>query len=261
MIFEVLLPLPIKKTFYYTGVKSHKAHKAVVKGSLVEVNFKNRVLVGVVINLIKSTSLKKPLKEINKVLHPLFFNNEIMKSIDFISQYSCNQSSMILKMFLSNFPMRESKTHLEQNTVIKKFKEKKLKLNSNQAEVVHKIDKITFKKFKVILLEGVTGSGKTRVYFHKVREVINKGYQCLILVPEIILTTQWVEDIKNDFDINPTVYHSSIKKKIRVEIWEKVNLNQEKLIIGTRSALFLPFSRLGLIVIDEEHDSSYGIIA
>ena len=79
--------------------------------------------------------------------------------------------------------MRESKVHLEQNKVIKKFKEKKLKLNSNQAEVVHKIDKITFKKFKVILLEGVTGSGKTRVYFHKVREVINKGYQSLILVP------------------------------------------------------------------------------
>ena len=257
MIFEVLLPLPIKKTFYYTGVKSNKAHKAVVKGALVEVNFKNRVLVGVVINLIKSTSLKKPLKEINKVLHPLSFNNEIMKSIDFISQYSCNQSSMILKMFLSNFPMREPKTHLEQNRVIKKFKEKKLKLNSNQEEVVNKIDEITFKKFKVILLEGVTGSGKTRVYFHKVREVINKGYQCLILVPEIILTTQWVEDIKTDFDINPTVYHSSIKKKIREEIWGKVNLNEEKLIIGTRSALFLPFNKLGLIVIDEEHDSSY----
>jgi len=257
MIFEVLLPLPIKKTFYYTGVKSHKVHETVVKGSLVEVNFKNRVLVGVVINLIKSTSLKKPLKEINKVLHPLFFNNEIMKSIDFISQYSCNQSSMILKMFLSNFPMRENKIHLEQNKVVQKFKEKKIKLNSNQEEVVHKIDEITFKKFKVILLEGVTGSGKTRVYFHKVREVINKGYQCLILVPEIILTTQWVEDIKNDFDINPTVYHSSIKKKIREEIWGKVNLNQEKLIIGTRSALFLPFNKLGLIVIDEEHDSSY----
>ena len=153
--------------------------------------------------------------------------------------------------------MRESKTYLKQNKVIKKFKEKKLKLNSNQAEVVHKIDEITFKKFKVILLEGVTGSGKTRVYFHKVREVINRGYQCLILVPEIILTTQWVEDIKNDFDINPTVYHSSIKKKIREDIWEKVNLNQEKLIIGTRSALFLPFNKLGLIVIDEEHDSSY----
>ena len=121
MIFEVLLPLPIKKTFYYTGVKFNKAHEAVIKGSLVEVNFKNRVLVGVVINLIKSTSLKKPLKEINKVLHPLSFNNEIMKSIDFISQYSCNQSSMILKMFLSNFPLKESKALLNQNKISKKI--------------------------------------------------------------------------------------------------------------------------------------------
>ena len=164
---------------------------------------------------------------------------------------------MILKMFLSNFAMKESKILLDQNQIKKKFNEKKLKLNSNQEEVIRKIDDVTFKKFKVILLEGVTGSGKTRVYLHKVRKVINQGYQCLILVPEIILTTQWVKDVKNDFDIEPTVYHSSIKKKKREEIWKRINLNQERLIIGTRSALFLPFRKLGLIVIDEEHDSSY----
>ena len=66
-----------------------------------------------------------------------------------------------------------------------------------------------------------------------------------------------MEEIKNDFDIEPIVYHSSIKKREREDIWKKVNLNQERLIIGTRSALFLPFTKLGLIVIDEEHDSSY----
>ena len=76
------------------------------------------------------------------------------------------------------------------------------------------------------------------------------------MVPEIILTTQWVEDIKNDFDINPTVYHSSIKK-IRETNLGKSKFESRKLIIGTRSALFLPFNKLGLIVIDEEHDSSY----
>ena len=257
MIYEILLPLPINKTFYYVGAKSNKEHKNLFKGAIVEVEFKKKVIVGVVINFIKSTNLGKQLKEINKVFHPFCFNSEIMESIDFISQYSCNKSSMILKMFLSNFPLKESKALLNQNKISKKIKEKELKLNSNQEEVVRKIDAITFKKFKVILLEGVTGSGKTRVYLHKVREVINKGYQCLILVPEIILTTQWVEDVKNDFDIEATVYHSSIKKKEREEIWKTINLNQEKLIIGTRSALFLPFSKLGLIVIDEEHDSSY----
>ena len=254
MICEILLPLPINKTFYYVGERSNKD---LFKGSLVEVEFKKKVIVGVVINFIKSTTLRKPLKKINKVLNPFFLNSEIMRSINFISQYSCNQSSMILKMFLSNFPIKESKMLLGQNKIKKKINEKKLKLNSNQEEVVRKIDALTFTKFKVILLEGVTGSGKTRVYLHKVRKVINQGYQCLILVPEIILTTQWVEDVKNDFDIEPTVYHSSIKKKEREEIWKKTNLNQERLIIGTRSALFLPFSKLGLIVIDEEHDSSY----
>ena len=257
MICEILLPLPINKTFYYLGVRSNKEHKDLFKGSLVEVEFKKKVIVGVVINFIKSTTLRKPLKEINKVLNPFFLNSEIMKSINFISQYSCNQSSMILKMFLSNFPVKQSKMLLDQNKIKKKINEKKLKLNSNQEEVVRKIDAVTFTKFKVILLEGVTGSGKTRVYLHKVRKVINQGYQCLILVPEIILTTQWVEDVKNDFDIEPTVYHSSVKKKDREEIWKKTNLNQERLIIGTRSALFLPFRKLGLIVIDEEHDSSY----
>ena len=257
MICEILLPLPINKTFYYVGARSDKVHKDLFKGSLVEVEFKKKVIVGVVINFIKSTTLRKPLKEINKVLNPFFFNSEIMESINFISQYSCNKSSMILKMFLSNFTMKESKILLDQNKIKKKFNEKKLKLNSNQEEVIRKIDDVTFKKFKVILLEGVTGSGKTRVYLHKVRKVINQGYQCLILVPEIILTTQWVKDVKNDFDIEPTVYHSSIKKKKREEIWKKTNLNQEKLIIGTRSAIFLPFRKLGLIVIDEEHDSSY----
>ena len=124
MIYEVLLPLPIKKTFYYLGASSDKHEKTLLIGTLVEVEFKNKVFVGVIVNLIKSTSLKKPLKEIKRVLYPFFFNSEIMESINFISQYSCNQSSMILKMFLSNFSIKESKTLLGQNKVIKKIKEK-----------------------------------------------------------------------------------------------------------------------------------------
>ena len=150
MIYEILLPLPINKTFYYVGARSDKEHKDLLKGSLVEVEFKKKVIVGVVVNFIKSTTLRKPLKEINKVLNPFFFNTEIMESINFISQYSCNKSSMILKMFLSNFAMKESKILLDQNKIKKKFNEKKLKLNSNQEEVIRKIDDVTFKKFKVI---------------------------------------------------------------------------------------------------------------
>ena len=118
MIYEILLPIPINKTFYYLGVRSNKEHKDLFKGSLVEVEFKKKVMIGVVINYIKSTSFKKPLKEINKVFNPFFFNSEIMESINFISQYSCNQSSMILKMFLSNFPIKRFKNLLDQNNIL-----------------------------------------------------------------------------------------------------------------------------------------------
>ena len=75
-------------------------------------------------------------------------------------------------------------------------------------------------------------------------------------MPEIILTTQWVKEIEEDYGLDALVYHSSIKKE-REKIWFNVNQNKIKLIIGTRSALFLPFSKLGLIVVDEEHDNSY----
>ena len=79
--------------------------------------------------------------------------------------------------------------------------------------MINKIKKINFNEFNVVLLEGVTGSGKTRVYIQKVKEVIEMGFQCLILVPEIILTKQWVDDIKDELSFKPVIYHSSIKKK------------------------------------------------
>ncbi len=252
MICEILLPLPIRKTFYYT-VEDFDLVKA---GSLVEVEFGKKILVGLVINHKCIKKIDRPLKNVRKVFDNLKFNQEILESINFISAYSCNHSSMILKLFLSSFPQNNSK-FLDVEEELFTSKKKKLSLNFNQKNVITNLKKINFKKFNTILLQGVTGSGKTRVYMHKVREALEKGYQCLILVPEIILTTQWVEEIKKDFSINIAIYHSSINKKRREQIWSQTNNKKLKLVIGTRSALFLPFSNLGLIVIDEEHDSSY----
>ncbi len=255
MIYEILLPLPIQKTFYYLGPDFHGKSRNLPNGTLVEVEFKKKLIVGIIINTFKTNTLSRPLKKIIKTFDYLSLSKEILDSIRFISDYSCNNSSMILKLFLSNF----SKTYKEKDcgNQVSTNLEKKILFNSNQIEVINKIKKINFNKFNVILLEGVTGSGKTRVYLQKVKEVVERGFQCLILVPEIILTTQWVEDIKGDLNIKPAVYHSSIKKKEREKIWRQSYSNQIKLVIGTRSALFLPFSKLGLIVIDEEHDSSY----
>ncbi|MEE2695349.1 MAG: primosomal protein N' [Pseudomonadota bacterium] len=255
MIYEILLPLPIDKTFYYELPKSKIDGKLPI-GSLVEVEFQKKILVGLVVNLIKKKSFSKSLKEIKKIFKPYIFNKEILNSLFFISRYTCNNASMILKLFLSSFPSKEENpVDTSKNNNLNQVP--KLSFNQDQKRIVEKIKKINFREFNVILLEGITGSGKTRVYMQKVIDVIKFGYQCLILVPEKILTTQWVKEIERDYNLNPAIYHSSIKKKERENIWALINCNKIKLVIGTRSALFLPFKRLGLLVVDEEHDSSY----
>ncbi len=255
MIYEILLPLPLNKAFSYEHPDFHEAPNKLSKGSLVEVEFNKKKLVGLVINIRYSKNSNRPLKKIEKVYKP-FFYNEIIKSINFISKYSCNKKSLILKLFLSGFSNSYENKKIKSYKSVNK-KPNKLSLNPQQDSAIQYLEKTNFKKFTVVLLDGVTGSGKTRVYMKKAREVVEAGFQCLILVPEIILTAQWVREIEEDYGLNALVYHSSVKKKERENIWFNINQNKIKLIIGTRSALFLPFAALGLIVVDEEHDSSY----
>ncbi len=110
---------------------------------------------------------------------------------------------------------------------------------------------------KPVLLQGVTGSGKTLLYIHKIREVLATGKQVLLLLPEIGLTTQLVARLYSYFGEELGVYHSRFSNNERVEIWEKVQRGKYRLVVGPRSAIWLPFDNLGLIVVDEEHDPSF----
>jgi primosomal protein N' (replication factor Y) len=109
----------------------------------------------------------------------------------------------------------------------------------------------------VVLLQGVTGSGKTLLYIQKIRECIASGRQALFLLPEIGLTTQLVRRLYAYFGEELGVYHSRFSNNERVEIWEKVADGRYKVVVGPRSAIWLPFRQLGVIICDEEHDSSY----
>lgn len=109
----------------------------------------------------------------------------------------------------------------------------------------------------VALLQGVTGSGKTLLYIHKLRECIAAGKQALLLLPEIALTTQLVSRLLAYFGDDLGVYHSSFSNNERVEIWEKVRKDKYKVVVGPRSALWLPYNSLGIVIVDEEHDGSY----
>lgn len=118
--------------------------------------------------------------------------------------------------------------------------------------------KSVFTNKDVILLHGVTSSGKTEIYLQLIQDELNKGNQVLYLVPEIALTTQLIARIKKHFPGKIAVYHSKFNENERVETWNKMLMNDEyQLIIGARSSLFLPYRRLGLVIVDEEHESSF----
>lgn len=115
----------------------------------------------------------------------------------------------------------------------------------------------SFTDNNTVLLHGITGSGKTRLYLDLIQEHLKAGQQVLYLLPEIALTTQMVGRLHAFFGSSMVVYHSRFNQSERVELWQSVSRNEAKLIVSARSGLFLPFAKLGLIIVDEEHDSSY----
>jgi primosomal protein N' (replication factor Y) len=111
--------------------------------------------------------------------------------------------------------------------------------------------------FHVALLDGVTGSGKTEVYFEAVAETIRRGRQSLILMPEIALTGQFLDRFARRFGVRPLEWHSELTPRTRQRNWAAIAAGEAPVVVGARSALFLPYASLGLVVVDEEHDQSY----
>ena len=131
----------------------------------------------------------------------------------------------------------------------------RLTLNKQQALAFSQL--IFQEGFNVWLLEGVTGSGKTEIYLQYIEEVLKKGKQVLVLVPEIGLTPQTVRRFQARFNVEIDVLHSNLNDTQRLNVWERARTGQSAIVIGTRSALFTQFSDLGLIILDEEHDGSF----
>lgn len=117
--------------------------------------------------------------------------------------------------------------------------------------------KSVFESKTVCLLHGITSSGKTQVYMKLIEEQIQLGKQVLYLLPEIALTAQMIRRLQKSLGGHIAIYHSKFNPNERVEIWNKINSGETKVVLGARSALFLPFNNLGLIICDEEHDASY----
>jgi primosomal protein N' (replication factor Y) len=131
-------------------------------------------------------------------------------------------------------------------------------LSDGQAQAAQALSAaVAAKSYKTVLVQGVTGSGKTEVYLEAIAEAQRQGRQALILLPEIALSGAFLDRVEARFGAKPAEWHSGVTMTERRRVWTMVAAGQAPLVIGARSALFLPFPDLGLIVVDEEHDSSY----
>ncbi len=166
--------------------------------------------------------------------------------------------SLISNGILVEFDVIVDRIPLPGNKLIKP-----LTLSESQQKALEEL-KNAYKEHDVALLQGVTSSGKTEVYIHLIEETIREGRQVLYLLPEIALTTQLIIRLQKYFGDKVGVYHSKYSSNERVEVWNHVlnfspsmQHNRSQIVLGARSALFLPFSNLGLVIVDEEHDQSY----
>lgn len=192
---------------------------------------------------------KEPYKNIYKIVK----NNEgVFTKSGLSKEFNLSLSSINT--------MIKNELLLGQEQVINRYNERRYaeysekKLNEEQQVAV---DKILNSEKGTFLIHGVTGSGKTEIYMYLVSQMIKENKEAIILVPEIALTPQMVERFKGRFGKNISVFHSKLSDGERYDEWLRVKMGKVKVAIGARSAIFLPFRNLGLIVIDEEHEGSY----
>lgn len=167
-----------------------------------------------------------------------------------------NASESQLKGLIDKNILVAEKRNIDRISFLPKDIKIEFELTNDQQVCLNTIQE-SFKQKPVCLLHGVTGSGKTEVYIKLIEQVIKKGKQVLYLLPEIALTSQIIRRLQKHFGGYIGIYHSKFSQNERVEIWNKVKNGELKVVLGARSALFLPFSDLSLIICDEEHDTSY----
>src|SRR5262249_22691280 len=133
-----------------------------------------------------------------------------------------------------------------------------VRLNPDQRAAADDLAQLAASRaFSATLLEGVTGSGKTEVYFEAVAEALRQRRQALVLLPEIALTAQFLDRFASRFGARPAEWHSGLTERQRERVWTAAASGEAQVVVGARSALFLPFADLGLIVVDEEHEGAY----
>jgi primosomal protein N' (replication factor Y) (superfamily II helicase) len=259
MYVKVLINLPIEGPFDYEVPSSLKDDIAV--GKRVWVNFGPRRMVGYIIGTSENTDCKdtKPILEI--IDNAPILSDEMLKLTRMLSErYLCSWGEAIdaaipssLKKGNTSIKPREEDDGLSSISPTEAFIP-----TEEQARALKSINQAIDKGInEVFLLHGITGSGKTEVYLQAIGNVLSKGRSCIVLVPEISLTPQAIERFKSRFRERVAVFHSRLTAGQKYREWKKLSDGLCHIVVGARSAIFSPVKNLGLIIVDEEHDTSY----
>ena len=253
---------PLRRSFDYLPPENFKSELS--EGSRVKVPFGKRELVGLIIDASAESEFAiADLKRIIEVIdqEPVF-DPAMMKLFKWAAAYYHYPLGQVIYNALPTrirqgkaLTFKNNDADGEQQKITKELKPQ-LRLNKEQEQVKTSILK-KGNNFHCFLLEGVTGSGKTEVYLQLIAEKIQAGLQVIMLVPEISLTPQTIQNFQNRFTEKIVAIHSGLTDKQRFIAWADACLGKADIIIGTRSAIFTPLLRPGLIIIDEEHDASY----
>jgi len=250
------IPVLFPKIFDYPFTYKSEISESLNSGDFVKAPFGSTEITGVVWPDEQKTEKKFKIKKISKKIKTEKLNFSMIKFITWFSKYNLVPLGMSLKMCLLNKDVVEKNFDYEFHKFKLKNKTNFFLLNNEQKKSLAFM-RSNGNNYNVTVLEGVTGSGKTLVYFNRIKDIVEKGHQALILLPEIALTNQFSRRFEDFFGSQPAIWHSGTTKKNKSIIWKGVVEGKIKIVIGARSSLFLPFKNLGIIVVDEEHDASY----
>ncbi|MFK7867257.1 MAG: primosomal protein N', partial [Alphaproteobacteria bacterium] len=269
---SVLVPVPTQRAIYDYKLNQEDDHAYQV-GDYVAVPFGNRTLYGMIWSLAPTDPALPPEKLKIICSRPSVMNalpalpQDHLKFMAWMANYTLAPLGMIAKLTIGMKDIfKDFKRAKPLSQVISPESADQSKAltpaikqlsSAQQQAAAGIIASLSSAKFSVSLLDGVTGSGKTEVYFQAIAENLARNRQSVILLPEIALSSHFLTRIKTHFGIVPTLWHSDLTPATRRKAWHHIATGKAKIVLGARSALFLPFQSLGLVVVDEEHDASY----
>jgi len=255
-ILRIAIPSPLYQCFDYLAPDQTKLAE-LQPGIRVKVSFGRREVVGILMEVAtESTFDRAKLKQAIEILDSApILSPSLLKLMSWAARYYQHPLGDVILGSLPKLIREGRALSVATQVLLEKTIEENLIANPAQQAA---IDAITQShNFTCIALDGVTGSGKTEVYLQAIAEIIKEGRQALVLVPEIGLTPQSVARFERRFSVPVLSYHSGLTEKQRFTVWSAAYQDESCIIIGTRSALFLPLKKLGLIILDEEHDLSF----